>query len=223
MNWIGCLNSLNSLIRRLPAAALLLAGALLPAVVLSQPNEQLYRPGALEKFQAPAVLQDTARSAAGDNAFPAPKQVMYKSMMVPGWGQVVNKQIWKVPIVYGLLAGLTIYSIRLNKSYHDYRAAYYNAVYGEEGDFKYGPTPGYIPENANQQSLKYNRNYYRNRRDFIYITIGLAYGLNVLDAYVFAHLRSFDVSDDLSMKTRIQPALMADGSPGMTLQFRLSR
>ena len=31
----------------------------------------------------------------------------------------------------------------------------------------------------------------------MYVTIGLAYALNAVDAYVYAHLSTFDVSDDL--------------------------
>lgn len=172
---------------------------------------------------APGMTLSAKPGKATPDSLPNPTQVMYKSMMIPGWGQVVNKQVWKVPIIYGLLGGLVTYSVWLNTKYHDYRAAYYNSVYGDKSDFRFGPTPAYIPDNANQESLKYNRNYYRNRRDFIYITVGLAYGLNVLDAYVFAHLRSFTVSDDLSMKPSIHPAMMAGGTPGMKLKIQLGR
>ncbi len=147
--------------------------------------------------------------------------VMYKSLMIPGWGQITNKQAWKVPIVYGLLGGLAWYSVRLTKQYHDYRAAYYNLNEETPNDFKFGPTPDYLASVNNLESLKFNRDALRNRRDFIYIAIGLAYGLNVVDAYVFAHMRSFDVSEDLSMRTRISPSVLAEGSPGVTLSIEL--
>jgi len=138
-------------------------------------------------------------------------------MIIPGWGQIVNRQIWKVPIVYGLLGGLTWYSISMTKSYHDYRAAYYNLNEQTPDDQKYGPTPDYIPENVNINKLKTIRNNHRNRRDMIYIGIALAYGLNIIDAYVFAHMRSFDVSKDLSLRTHIKPSVMAQAGPGFTL------
>jgi len=172
---------------------------------------------------APEVALHAKPGKATPDSLPNPTQVMYKSMMIPGWGQVVNKQIWKVPIIYGLLGGLITYSVWVNTKYHDYRAAYYNSVYGDKGDLRFGPTPSYIPDNANEESLKHNRNFYRNRRDFVYITVGLAYGLNVLDAYVFAHLRSFTISDDLSMKPSVHPAMMAGGAPGMKLKIQLGR
>ncbi len=157
-----------------------------------------------------------------DNAnyeFPEPRSVMFKSMILPGWGQVVNKQAWKVPIIYGLFAGIGFYSIYLNDQYQDYRAAYYNS-FAENNDFRFGPTPERLAGIAPNQ-LQSNRDSFRNQRDFMFVVLGLAYGLNVLDAYIFAHMRSFDVSDDLSARTKLQPALLADGSPGISLSFSL--
>lgn len=144
-------------------------------------------------------------------------------MIIPGWGQITNRQVWKVPIVYGLLGGLTYYSVYLTKQYHDYRAAYYNL---SNSDFRFGPTPSHLV-GVSQGSLESNRNFLRNRRDFIYVTIGLAYVLNVVDAYVFAHLRSFDVSDDLSMNTRIKPTMIPVATlgevPSVSISFSLSK
>ncbi len=163
---------------------------------------------------------DTLQNENAARHLPEPKSVMFKSMIIPGWGQITNKQIWKVPIVYGLLGGLTWYSIDLNKKYHDYRAAFYNLNPNTPDDFRFGPTPEYLA-NENLESLRTNRNFLRNRRDFIYITIGLAYGLNIIDAYVFAHMRSFDVSEDLSVRTSVKPSVLASGRPGVTFSMEL--
>ncbi len=150
---------------------------------------------------------------------PDPKSVMYKSMMIPGWGQIVNEQAWKVPIVYGLLGGLGYYSVHLTKKYHDYRAAYFNLNPDTQQDMRFGPTPSYIPENTNLQELRNLRNTYRNRRDLVYVGIVLAYGLNIVDAYVFAHMRSFDVSEDLSMRPNIRPTMTAQATPGISFSI----
>lgn len=128
---------------------------------------------------------------------PNPKSVMYKSLILPGWGQVTNRQAWKVPIVYGLLAGVTAYTIYSHDRYQGYKAAYYNSIEGNT-DQRFGPTPGYIPVGQPSELYRSNRNTFRNRRDLSIIGIFLVYGLNVADAYIFAHLRDFDVSDDLS-------------------------
>lgn len=148
---------------------------------------------------------------------------MFRSAMVPGWGQIVNRQAWKVPVVYGLLGGLTGYSIYLTRRYHGYRAAYYNLNPESPDDFRFGPTPDYISPTANLESLRSSRDLLRNRRDLIYVTIALAYGLNIVDAYVFAHMRSFDVSEDLSMRTTIKPGLTPIATPGLTLSVELIR
>lgn len=170
----------------------------------------------------PTQYEQIAQDQEGE-VFPDPKMVMHRSMIIPGWGQITNRQVWKVPIVYGLLGGLTYYSVYLTKQYHDYRAAYYNL---SNSDLRFGQTPSHLV-GVSQGSLESNRNFLRNRRDFIYVTIGLAYVLNVVDAYVFAHLRSFDVSDDLSMNTRIKPTMIPVATlgevPSVSISFSLSK
>ena len=145
-----------------------------------------------------SILADSSK-----REYPDPKAVLRKSLIIPGWGQVTNKQAWKVPIVYGLLGGLSYYSVYLTKEYHNYRAAYYNS-FDSNTDLRFGATPEYLV-GQNASSLKSNRDFLRNRRDFIYVTIFLSYVLNAVDAYVFAHLRPFDVSDDLSMNRTFKP------------------
>lgn len=171
-------------------------------------------------FESGITALDTLSNNNAARELPNPKSVMFKSLIIPGWGQITNRQIWKVPLVYGLLGGLTWYSIDLTKKYHDYRAAYYNQNSNTPDDLRFGPTPDYLA-GQNLESLKTNRNFLRNRRDFIYITIGLAYGLNIIDAYVFAHMRSFDVSEDLSVRTSVKPSVLASGRPGVTLSMEL--
>jgi hypothetical protein len=152
--------------------------------------------------------------------YPDPHKVLFRSLMIPGWGQIINKQAYKVPIIYLLLGGLTGYSIYLTKKYHDYRAAYYNKNSETHNDQVFGPTPAYL-QNANLSFLKDQRNVLHNRRDFMYITIVLAYGLNALDAYIFAHLRSFNVSKNLSLRPAIKPGIVAQNTPGITFSFAL--
>ncbi|MFP8488559.1 DUF5683 domain-containing protein [Gracilimonas sp. Q87] len=174
---------------------------------LSQPVKENNHNRQFRAFQPDNLILDSSSVE-----FPDPKKVLKQSLMIPGWGQVTNKQIWKVPIVYGLLGGLTYYSIQLHSDYKDYRAAYYNLNPNTPDDLRFGPTPGYIPQNSSLEALRQNRNFYRNRRDLVYVFIGLSYALNAIDAYVFAHLRSFDVSDDLSLRTNIEPVLIAQNT-----------
>ena len=217
MNWSGCS---TFLMRSLKIAALFffLCTIRLEAQNFSRLNTGLAPALNTQNNYNATKLADTTYASP---EYPDPKNVLYKSLMIPGWGQIVNNQIWKVPIVYALIGGVTGYSIYLNKRYHDYRAAYYNLNPQQEGtDERFGSTPAYL-QNANPSALRSTRNSLRNRRDSMYIAILLAYGLNAIDAYVFAHLRSFDVSEDLSMRPSIKPNILAHSTPGLTLSLEL--
>ncbi|MBD3615508.1 MAG: hypothetical protein HUJ22_02970 [Gracilimonas sp.] len=171
-----------------------------------------------QNYSLKQAFDDTLNN---DTTFPDPKKVLRQSLIVPGWGQITNKQIWKVPIVYGVLGGLTYYSIYLNNKYQGYRAAYYNLNPDTPDDNRFGPTPDYIPENVSLEALRQSRNNFHNQRDLSFVYIGLAYALNAIDAYVFAHLRSFDVSDDLSMRVSMKPDVLttAYSSPAPSISF----
>ncbi|HET8864515.1 MAG TPA: DUF5683 domain-containing protein [Gracilimonas sp.] len=185
-------------------------GLLLGVLLVSNGFSQSYYYSAQKFVPQNYSLKDAFKDTMNNGSdFPDPKKVLRRSLIIPGWGQVTNKQIWKVPIVYGMLGGLTYYSVYLHVKYHDYRAAFYNLNPDTPNDNRFGSTPDYIPENSNLSALRQNRNYFRNRRDLVYVFIGLAYALNAIDAYVFAHLRPFDVSDDLSMKVSMKPDVMA--------------
>lgn len=214
----------------IPSISLCLGLLAFPADRLAAQHRDLPPAATDPSYPPPRLVTNTPPVQEADSSdYPDPNSVMYKSMMLPGWGQVVNRQAWKVPLVYGLLGGLAWYSVHLTRQYHDYRAAYYNLHPESPDDLKYGPTPDFIPENTSLEALKSNRNTLRNRRDLVYVGIGLAYGLNIVDAYVFAHMRSFDVSENLSMRTSLKPA-MGEGrlaasaglpTPGFTLSFEL--
>lgn len=153
---------------------------------------------------------------------PKPKKVLLRSAIIPGWGQAVNKQYWKIPIIYGAFAGLGYFSSYMTQQYHAYRAAYYNAVANPSTNFhtdkRFGPTPQYLIGQS-PQALKYYRNYFRNRRDLVYLGIGLVYGLNLLDAYIYAEMRDFNVSNNLSMRTTVGPQQVG---PYQALALRLT-
>lgn len=115
-------------------------------------------------------------------------------MILPGWGQAVNKEYWKIPIYWAGIIGVAYYSFTIHQDYSDYRAAYYNL---NNDDLRYGPTPLKL-QNVSTLQLKSVRNQLRNKRDLMIVMTVMAYGFNVLDAYVFAHLKDFDVSDNLT-------------------------
>lgn len=127
---------------------------------------------------------------------PDPHKVWKQSLVIPGWGQITNRQIWKVPIIYGLLGGVIWNIRRLTIQYHDYRAAFYNL---NNDDERYGSTPAFLANEQNSAFLQNTRDNSRTQRDQMILGLVLAYGLNIIDAYIYAHFRTFDVSDDLTI------------------------
>jgi len=76
---------------------------------------------------------------------------------------------------------------------------------------------------SSENQLKYLRDLYRRNTEIsVIITAGI-YALNILDAYVSAHLRSFDISDDLSFSLGLPNIYRIKDSyffaSGLTLTF----
>lgn len=158
---------------------------------------------------------------AEQDTVPDPRKVMRRSVVLPGWGQYTNRQFWKIPIVYGLMGGLSYYAYYAHTRYSGYRAAFYNADPANT-DFRFGATPAWVDPNAPPQFYRTSRDFFRNRRDFLIVTVVFAYVLNFVDAYVYAHMRDFDVSDDLSSRITItpEPVLAEKVYPGVRFNIR---
>lgn len=138
------------------------------------------------------------------------------SAILPGAGQVYNKSYWKVPILYGGIAALVYYIDFNQKYYKTFKTAY---LYRSDKDTN---TVDAFPNYTNDDLLV-RRDYYRRNRDLCYIVTGVVYVLNIIDAYVDAHLKDFDVSDDLSLHTRPYFNLNGRGEPvaGISLSLKI--
>ena len=120
-----------------------------------------------------------------------------RSAIFPGLGQIYNKKFWKAPIVYGLLAiPVSTYSYN-SKWYSNTRFAYTTRVTNDSANF-----PNIVPElqPLSSSSLKLYRNEFRKGMDFSILGFLLLWGVNIIDAAVDGHLKSFDISDELSLK-----------------------
>ncbi len=149
----------------------------------------------------------------------SPKKATLRSAILPGWGQAYNKKYWKIPIVYGALGiagGVFLYNLN---NYRDIRFAY-NAKFKASqpgataqdtlnlGNIK----PNLIPLDIN--SLRFFRDDFRRNIDYSVLVFILIWGLNVVDATVDAHLRTFDVSPDLSFRFKLGPSQFAGTTGG---------
>jgi TM2 domain-containing membrane protein YozV len=112
------------------------------------------------------------------------KAVLY-SAVIPGAGQFYTKNYWKIPVI-AVIGGYFGYEFfKNNNTYKDFRDKYAVTV---------------TNENPNgDQSLKRQRDFYRDQRDSFAFYFALLYVANLVDAYIDAHLYDFDVSKSIRM------------------------
>lgn len=128
-----------------------------------------------------------------------PNVALRRSLILPGWGQLYNHRWWKVPIIYGGFGAFTYFFLYNHEVYKEMDAA----VKCKADTSCIDLYPGF----GISQIINIREDFRRNR-DFNVIMGVLWYTLNGIEAYIDAHLRGFDVSDDLSL--HIKPNLMID-------------
>ena len=148
----------------------------------------------------------------------SPRIAAIRSAIFPGLGQIYNKKYWKLPIIYGgmgISAGVFFFNL---KSYKDTRFAYkvkYNMRVYHTDSTKYSQVKDYLKP-LSEESLRFYRNQYRRDIDYSTLVFILLWGLNVIDATVDAHLKSFDVGPDLGLEIKPGHSDMA-GTNGVSL------
>ncbi len=110
----------------------------------------------------------------------SPWGAVLRSAVIPGWGQLYNESYWKIPLVWGF-AGWFVYNwIDTNDEYTKNRDLYIE---------------------TDQRIYLLKRDFYRDQRDNFAIYLVLTYLLNLVDAYVDAHLFDFTVSEEYLTRT----------------------
>lgn len=129
------------------------------------------------------------------------KKATTLSTICPGAGQVYNKSYWKLPIVVGAFATMG-YVIDYNtRGYNRIKLAYTQLTDGDPN------TVDEFEGRYSESSLRSIKNNYRRNRDLSIIITGGLYILNIIDAHVDAHMKDFDVSDDLS-SISLEPVIL---------------
>ncbi len=121
---------------------------------------------------------EDSTSSLNDSTFvmqKSPWGAVLRSAIIPGWGQIYNHSYIKAPIIWGISAWLIYGWVHYNNLYIDYRDRY--LLYNSTRDLS-------------------NRNFYKDQRDLFAIYMGLAYFLNLVDAYVDAQLFDFNISEN---------------------------
>lgn len=145
------------------------------------------------------------------------RRTVLRSAMVPGWGQIDNKKIWKVPIIYGGLGTVGYLFVRNLKQYREARDAFRLASDDNEDNDYLIPEP-YYSVRSQPQRIQVFRNSVRQNVDYSVLAFIGVWALNVADAAVDANLRHFDVSDDISLRLKAGYSPMAH-TAGLQMQF----
>lgn len=144
-----------------------------------------------------------------------PKRASTLSAIFPGLGQIYNDSWWKVPIIY-VGIGTAVYFIDFNNQKRkDFTVLAEELIQQQKNG-----------ESINENELRvYRRNadYWRKNRDLVFLTTLALYGLNIIEASIDAHLKGFDVSDDLAtFKPKL--GIINNGTPyfgvGVTIPIR---
>lgn len=197
----------------------------IPMLSLAQKKDSLIVKDTTGKVVASSkVKKGLWRDSAGNRVF-SPRTAAIYSAILPGLGQIYNKKYWKVPIVYAAV-GIPIYSFFYNKQWYN-RTKYALAVVSSP-NFP-NNTDSLNAVNSKLQSLVKNgqatsilnyRNEFRKDMDYSILFTLLFWGLNVVDATVDAHLKGFNVNDNLTMQ--VKPVILSTQSVGVSIVFKFT-
>lgn len=124
-----------------------------------------------------------------------------RSAILPGWGQYTNKKYWKIPLVYAGI-GIPAYLFTRNlKQYKKAKQAYILATDGDVTNDNQIEEP-YYSVRMQPDRIRVFRNSVRQNVDYSVLFFVIFWGLNVADAAVDANLKTFNVSDDLSLQIK---------------------
>lgn len=161
-----------------------------------------------ESYISTQILNDTHEHS--------PVRAAYYSGLLPGLGQIYNKKIWKVPFVYAGFGagGFAIY-------YYAQRTRIFTNEYLARNRPGWGEIDSRLRSFSTPSLLTARRLAQKNLQIAIMGTIGW-YLVNMIDAFIDAHLIDFDVSDDLSL--RLTPILVPSnhGRANLSLNWQLS-
>ncbi len=152
-----------------------------------------------------------------------PKKAAMRSLMLPGLGQIYNRQYWKLIFVYGGL-GAAIYAFQFNqRNYRKYEAGYQTAYNIPKDSINpaYGVKGTIVDDRwLSVTTLQQASNQYHQWRDLTIIATAAGWALNIVEASVAAHLKTFDLSDDISL--RVEPKALPIPGTGMVPGVRVA-
>jgi hypothetical protein len=154
----------------------------------------------------------------------SPRKAAIRSAILPGLGQIYNKKYWKLPLVYGALGASGAVFVYNITNYKDTRFAYrvkYNMRVNGTDSLLFNSIKSNL-QPLPEESLRYYRDQFRRDIDYSVLFFLLLCGLNVVDATVDAHLKTFDVGPDLSLQFKAGYSELAQTN-GFSIRMRLGK
>ena len=184
----------------------LLVGSLLAFTLLSVHAQTPPAPrpeGDSVRSSSPAAVKTPALALADTLLRPnekkkkSPRKATLLSLALPGAGQAYNRSYWKMPIIYGGFAVLGYLMVDNNKLYRQFQDGYVR-----KANYPMEVISLQNYSNLSKEKLKQGSDLYRRYRDLDIILMAVLWALNVADANVDAHLKGFDMNEDLSLQLR---------------------
>jgi hypothetical protein len=121
----------------------------------------------------------------------AAKKAVYRSMIIPGWGQVGNGlNVYRGLKVGAIYAGGTMLVLSYFDNTRMYKAYLHELQYRLENNGISEPGSPYAK--AQTSALTTAKDTYRRNREVVIFSLVGVYAINVIDAYVDARLKYFD-------------------------------
>ena len=153
----------------------------------------------------------------------------------PGLGQIYNRKVWKIPLVYAGFGAL-IYSVGFNsKNYNIYIKAYQDFTDNNPNTISYQHLIAANPSDYDpvQKPAAYSYykdamlrmvDYYKRYRDLSYIGIAGWYLVSILDANVDASLFNYDISPNLNITLLPMQMSLPGGfiGAGLSVDFKVN-
>ena len=151
------------------------------------------------------VINEAEKIDKEDNLTKSPWGALWRSFVLPGWGQIYVENYWKAPIFIAATGTCIYFIISNNAKYLQYQKEYDDLLQND-------------PSNTSDlEILNSQKEFYRDNRDKSYFFLGITYIVAAIDAYVGAYLFDFEINDDLSL--RLSPYYF--NHPGINAAFRI--
>jgi hypothetical protein len=157
----------------------------------------------------PAAASTATTDTGGFHMTKSPLEAILLSAAIPGAGQLYLDQAWKLPIIYGLLGGFFYGEQIQNRRLHETQDEM-NGLYAKQT----------ATDSLKADRLQSSREFYRDDRDKWWIYLGITYIVQILDAYIAAHLYDFDVSNPSGGSTIQSYYDPFGGRGGLSYTFR---